>query len=149
MNDPLERPVKCSVAAVVRSATRPGSFLAVQRPEDDDLLPGVWGLPAVTLRSEELPEAAVARLGREKLGASLAATRFVGIRAADRAHYLLILMDLEAEVLAGEPNVQAACTTGTAYVAQRWTTDLSLLADAARRGSVCSRILLEAEGIPF
>ena len=27
--------------------------LAIRRPDDDDELPGVWGLPAGTYRSEE------------------------------------------------------------------------------------------------
>jgi 8-oxo-dGTP diphosphatase len=149
MSEALERPVKCSVAAVVRSGTHPRCFLAVQRPPDDELLAGVWGLPAITLRQGELPEAGLRRLGWEKLGTALAATRFVGVRAADRGSYLLILMDLEAQVVEGNPDVRAARTTGTAYVDQRWTDDVTLLVPAARRGSVCSRILLEAEGVPF
>lgn len=147
--DALGRPVKCSVAAVVRRVGAPGEFLAVRRPPDDDHLPNVWGLPAVSLRDGELPEAALRRLGEEKLGARLEPTRFIGIKAADRGDYLLILMDLEAKVVTGEPSVQAARTLGTAYVEQRWTSDARLLRDAAARGSVCSRILLEAEGIPY
>lgn len=146
----LDGRVKCSVAAVVRrDAGAAGEFLAVRRPPDDDLLPNVWGLPAVSLRDGELPEAALRRLGEEKLGARLEPTRFLGIRAADRGDHLLILMDLEARVVDGEPDVTAARTTGTAYVEQRWTAEASLLRDAARRGSVCSRILLESEGIPY
>ncbi|HEX6070343.1 MAG TPA: NUDIX domain-containing protein, partial [Longimicrobiaceae bacterium] len=65
--DALGRPVKCSVAAVVRREGAPGEFLAVRRPPDDDHLPNVWGLPAVSLRDGELPEAALRRLGEEKL----------------------------------------------------------------------------------
>lgn len=146
MIDLLDRPVKCSVAAVVRRAAD-AAFLAVRRPPDDDRLPDVWGLPAVSLRPDELPEAALIRLGTEKLGVRLRATRFVGIRAADRGDYLLILMDLEADVVEGEPDVRRADSAATVYVDQCWTTDATLLAEAARRGSVCSRILLEAEGI--
>ena len=149
MTDPLDRPVKCSVAAVVRRGEGLAEFLAVRRPADDDRLPGVWGLPAVTLRPGELPEAALRRLGEEKLGVSLRPLRFVGVRAADRGDHLLILMDLEAEVQRGEPDVGAARTSGTAYVEQRWTADATILVDAARRGAVCSRILLEAEQIPY
>lgn len=144
--DPLALPVRCSVAAVVRRGEGGEAFLAVRRPPDDDRLPDVWGLPAVSLQPGELPEEALRRLGREKLDAELEAVRFVGIRAADRGDYLLILMDIEARVTGGEPNVLRANTRRTAYVEQRWTDDLSLLVDAARRGSVCSRILLEASG---
>ena len=139
----LEGPVKCSVAAVVRSSAHPGAFLAVRRPPDDDRLPDVWGLPAVTLAEGELPEAAVRRLGREKLGTDLEPRSFVGIRAADRGEYLLILMDIEAEVTGAEPDVHAARTAATAYVDQRWSESVEILREAAERGSVCARILLE------
>src|SRR5690606_9353858 len=134
MTNALERPVKCSVAAVVRSATRPGRFLAVRRPPDDDLLPDVWGLPAVSLGPGELPEQALTRLGRQARGGTLSATRFVGIRAADRSAYLLMRVDIEAEVVEGEPDVNAAAPSGTAYVEQRWTEDPRLLVEAARSG---------------
>ena len=146
--DPLELPVRCAVAAVVRREDGSSSFLAVRRPPDDDRLPDVWGLPAVSLLPGELPEAGLRRLGEEKLNATLQPERFIGIRAADRGDYLLILMDIEARVAAGEPDVKRASTLRTAYVEQQWTSDLSLLAEAARRGSVCSRILLESAGIP-
>ena len=146
-SDPLELPVRCAVAAVVRRDDDPAAFLAVRRPPDDDRLPNVWGLPAVSLFPGELPEEGLQRLGREKLDATLAPRRFIGIRAADRGDYLLILMDIEARVVDGEPDVMRASTQRTAYVEQQWTADLSLLADAARRGSVCSRIFLESAGV--
>mgnify|MGYP006199683239 CR=1 FL=1 len=57
--------------------------------------------------------------------------------------------DLEAELDAGEPDVRAARTENTSYVEQRWTHSPELLREAAVRGSVCSRILLEAEGVPY
>jgi ADP-ribose pyrophosphatase YjhB (NUDIX family) len=138
----VERPVRCSVAAVVRRPDQ--SFLAVRRPLDDDHLPGVWGLPAVTLKAGELPEAALRRLGREKLGAEISPVRFVGILSADRGSYELILMDIEAEIASGEPDVHAATTTATRYVDQRWTADVELLREAARKGSLCSRILIDS-----
>lgn len=147
--DPLEKPVRFSLAVVLRGRGGTGAFLAVRRPPDDEHLPGVWGLPAITLRNGELPEEAARRLGREKLGAGIEARRFVGVRAADRGEYLLILMDVEAEVVDGEPNVDAARTSSTVYVEQRWTTDPRLLREAAARGSVCSRILLDSAGVEY
>ena len=47
-------------------------MLAVRRPEDDEDLPGHWGLPAASLREEESWEEAVLRTGPEKLGLELA-----------------------------------------------------------------------------
>ena len=143
------KPVKCSVAALVRSPMHPGEFLAVLRPPDDDRLPNVWGLPAVSLEPDELPEEALRRLGLEKLGVPLEPVRFIGIDAADRGDYLLVLMDIEADVVEGAPDVTAARTGGTAYVDQVWASDARILCEAAARGSVCSRILLNAEGIPY
>lgn len=143
------KPVKCSVAVVLRHPEDPRRFLAVRRPPDDDRLPDVWGLPAVTLRPGELPEAGVRRAGREKLGVELEPTSFVGIGAADRGDHQLILMDVEARLVSGEPSVSTASTTATRYVDQRWTGDLALLAEAARKGSLCSRLLLEAEGVGY
>jgi len=136
------KPVRCSVAAVVR---RPdGRFLAVRRPPDDDRLPDVWGLPAVTLVPGELPEEALRRLGKEKLGVPLTPIRLIGIMSADRGDHELILMDIEAHLVSGEPDVHAAETRATRYVEQRWSDDISLLEAAAAKGSLCSQILLAA-----
>jgi hypothetical protein len=88
-------------------------------------------------------------VGREKLGAGIEPVRFLGIRSADRGDYELILMDIEARLSDGEPDVRRATSAATRYVDQRWTDDLSLLREAATRGSLCSRILLEAEGVGY
>jgi ADP-ribose pyrophosphatase YjhB (NUDIX family) len=143
------KPVRCAVAAVVRNPVDEREFLAVRRPPDDDRLPNVWGLPAVSLAPGELPEAALRRIGREKLGAEIEPTRFVGIKSMDRGDYELILMDVEARLLSGDPDVHRAKTGATRYVDQRWTGDLLLLRDAARRGSLCSQLLLEASGVEY
>jgi len=140
------QPVKCSVAAVVRNPGNPREFLAVRRPPDDDRLPDVWGLPAVSLLPGELPEEGLRRVGREKLGTRIERARFVGIKTADRGEYRRILMDIEARLVGPPPSVERATTSATRYVEQRWTEELSLLRDAARRGSLCSQLLLEAEG---
>jgi hypothetical protein len=139
----MTKPTRCTVAAVIRRTTDDPVFLAVRRPDDDESLPGAWGLPAVTLAPGELPEAALRRLGREKLGALLEPTRFIGIAAADRGVYELILMDIEAVFAGPEPNCRAANTDATRYVAQQWTSDLELLRPAASSGSLCCQILLE------
>ena len=142
------KPIKCAVAAVV-TGPEDGQFLTVKRPDSDESLPGVWGLPAISLSPGELPEAGLLRLGREKLGVELQAVSMVGIRHADRGNYQLILMDIEARVVGGEPSVRRATSSATRYVDQRWISDPSLLREAARGGSVCSRILLEARGVSY
>ena len=62
--------------AVAYVIYRPGdmtrnSFLIVKRPDDDPDLPGVWGLPAVSVRDDESFELAIRRAGRQKLGVIL------------------------------------------------------------------------------
>ena len=134
-------PVKCSVAAVIR---RGNEILAVRRPFDDAELPGIWGLPAVTLSAGELPEDGLRRIGVEKLGVSLAPRRLLGVDSQDRPGYRLILLDIEAGIEAGDPDPTAVQTQNTRYVDARWTADLALFQEGADRGSLCCRILLEA-----
>src|SRR5690606_2237065 len=44
---------KRSVAVLIRHPDDATQVLLVQRPDDDEDLPGVWGLPAATLRDGE------------------------------------------------------------------------------------------------
>lgn len=136
------KPVKYSVAAVVRRRGDP-RFLAVLRPDDpSDPLAGLWGLPALTLAPEELPEEGVRRLGREKLGAVIEPVGLLGIDHDEREEYRIILMDFEALLLEGDVSLQPADTATTQYVALEWTDDPELLRPAAKLGSLCCRILL-------
>ncbi|MBI5446954.1 MAG: NUDIX domain-containing protein [Deltaproteobacteria bacterium] len=141
------RRVRAAVAAVLRNPENEREVLIVRRPADDDRLPNVWGLPAVTLAPGELPEAGLRRLGRDKLATEIEPVRLVGIRSEDLGAYELILLDVEARLVGEEPSVAAAPGPGTRYVGQEWTEDLSRLAEAARRGSLCARILLEESGL--
>lgn len=139
--------VKFSVALVLRDDK--GQILAVKRPSDDDLLPNLWGLPAVTVKGSELPEAAAKRVGQEKLCCGIEVTGFVGIKHADRGDYDFILMDLEAKVTDGEPKVINSTSKSTRYADQKWVEDLSIFNEAARKGSLCSQILLESMDIKY
>jgi hypothetical protein len=146
------KPVKRSVAVVVRRAGRPaeggsppgGEFLIVRRPDDPgDPLAGVWGLPAVTLLDGEDERAAVVRAGRVKLGVGLAAGPRIGEKAADRGGYVLRLADYEATILGGVPVVPQPDDSMTQYTACRYTADPGTLAEAAARGSLCAQLFLE------
>src|SRR5579862_8506218 len=97
------KPVKRSVAVVVRGAVA-GEFLIVRRPDDPaDPLAGVWGLPAITLLDGEDEVAAARRAGRVKLGVDLAVGARIGERSADRGGHVLCLADYEAVIVAGVP----------------------------------------------
>ena len=117
----------------------PDGVLLVRRPDDDDSLPGVWGLPAASLAEGESEEDAVRRAGREKLGVEVLPLERVG---ADGG-----MTDWEARVESGRPAVPQP-GPNTQYVELRWG-DPRDLAPAARQGSLCARVLLRARGLDW
>jgi 8-oxo-dGTP diphosphatase len=137
--------VKESVAVVIHNSA--GEFLVTRRPVDPaDELAGAWGLPAVTRHRGEGERAAAERIGPLKLGVTLSVGARIGARTADRAAYVLRLADYEASIIAGTPAVPQADDSVTQYVACEFTSDPAVLVIAARRGSVCAQIFLEAMG---
>jgi 8-oxo-dGTP pyrophosphatase MutT (NUDIX family) len=115
----------------------PDGVLLVRRPDDDESLPGVWGLPAATCADGESEEDAVRRAGREKLGVEVEPLRPIGSDA--------FMTGWEARISRGEPSVPQP-GPNTQYAALRWG-DPSELAPAAAQGSLCSRVLLRARGL--
>ena len=139
------KPVKRSVAVVVREPCAPGEFLIVRRPDDPgDPLAGVWGLPAITLLDGEDEAGAAVRAGRVKLGVELALGGRIGERSADRGDHVLRLADYEATIVAGVPAVPQPDRSMTQYTACRFTGDAASLREAAARGSLCAQVFLEA-----
>jgi ADP-ribose pyrophosphatase YjhB (NUDIX family) len=136
------KPLKHSVSLVIE---RPGGLLLVRRPERDESLPGEWGLPAATLRQGEREEDAVRRAGRDKLGVEVRPLRATGQASGERPEYRLLMRDWEVEVVAGEPVVPQS-GEGTQYESLRWG-EVDELLPAARRGSLCARVLLRERGI--
>ena len=137
--------LKFSIAVALVNPKNRKEILVVKRPIDDDKLPNVWGLPAISLMKNELPEAAVRRLGREKLDVEIEPMETIGIKYADKGEYQLILLEIKCKLLFGKPDVWRAETKATKYVDQRWTEDYSILKEAADMGSLCSQIFFEAE----
>lgn len=117
-------------------------LLAVRRPEDDEDLPGAWGLPAASLRGDESWAEAAARIGPEKLGVVLDVGDVLREGEADRVGYRLRMRLYGASVAAGEPEVPQDATGVTQYVEWAWARP-DRLRGSARRGSLCSRLCLE------
>ena len=117
----------------------PEGLLLVRRPDDDEDLPGVWGLPAATLAQGESEEDAVRRAGRDKLGVEVRPLRAVGVDG--------FMTDWQAELVSGKPAVPQP-GPHTQYAELRWG-EPSQLVPAARRGSLCSRVLLRARGMDW
>ena len=135
------KPLKRSVSLVIEG---PAGVLLVRRPDDDDSLPGLWGLPAASLREGESEREALLRVGLEKLGVEVEPLRPIGEAEAERADHRLAMRDWAARIVAGEPAVPHA-GEGTQYVEWRWG-DPAELTPAAQAGSVCARVLLRALG---
>jgi 8-oxo-dGTP diphosphatase len=128
--------VKRSVSLVIEG---PAGVLLVRRPDDDESLPGVWGLPAASLREGESERDALLRAGRDKLGVEIEPLEPVGEEGRMR--------DWRARIVEGEPSVPQG-KDGTQYVELRWG-EPAELAPAARAGSLCARALLRAVGCPW
>lgn len=125
----MSLPVKHSVAVLVGNGDR---ILAVRRPDDDDDLPGIWGLPAGSFRDGETLEELIHRIGRDKLGVALTPKRKLAEGAQDRQRYRLAMELWEAE-LEGNPGGQQ----------WEWTT-LETLREGSERGSLCCKLALSS-----
>src|ERR1051325_8271136 len=92
--------VKRSVAVLIRNGDL---LLAIRRADDDDELPGIWGLPAGSYRNSESLADLITRIGRDKLGvAELRPIRKLREGKQQRAQYILEMELWEAE-MSGTP----------------------------------------------
>jgi 8-oxo-dGTP diphosphatase len=123
-------PVKHSVAVLIR---RGDEILAIRRPQDDDELPGIWGIPAGTLRGKETTEDLIERIGRDKLGAKLTPIRKLATGTQDRLKYRLE-MDLWEVSMEGLPT----------HPEWKWA-GLDLLRPGMNAGSLCCELAIKSE----
>src|SRR5215471_8212577 len=124
----MSLPVKRSIAVLIRNGDR---FLSTQRANDDDELPGVWGLPAGSYRGSETVEDLVRRIGREKLGVELIPVRKIAMDRQPRERYLLEMELWEVE-MSGTPR----------HPAWQWATS-EILEPGKSQGSLCCRLALQ------
>jgi ADP-ribose pyrophosphatase YjhB (NUDIX family) len=127
----VSKPLKRSVAVVVR---RDEDVLCVRRADNDDELPGIWGLPAGTCRAGESVAEVISRIGRDKLGAGLTPERLLCQGAQERPRYILEMELWEAR-LTGTPD----------HPEWKWALP-NVLREGASRGSLCCRLALGEEG---
>jgi len=126
----VSKPVKRSVAIIVRKGDL---ILSVRRPDNDDELPGVWGLPAGSFRSSESLEDLIARIGRQKLGVALTPIRRLADGSQDRPAYRL-QMELWEVSMEGAPN----------HPEFAWS-PLEVLKAGMDQGSLCCELALGLE----
>jgi ADP-ribose pyrophosphatase YjhB (NUDIX family) len=124
-------PLKHSVAVVVLHGNR---LLAIRRPDNDDELPGIWGLPAGTCRGHESVEDVIHRIGEEKLGVRLEPVRHLAFGAQPRQAYRL------------EMELWEASMTGTpTYPDWQWA-PIELLEPGSAQGSLCCELAIKSRG---
>ena len=146
----LEKPVEHAAFAAVRNPDD-ASVLLVERPESDDELGGMWGLPARPIGTTEGVAEAVRRVGTDKLGVELDVGDFLGRGVIDREAYLLHGELYEATLASGTPTVPQSDTDapGTQYVEWRWVSDDEVadeIREIARHGSLCTNLYLDHLG---
>ena len=125
-------PVKRSIAVAIFHGD---NVLSVRRPDDDDELPGSWGLPAGTLRAGETTEDLIKRIGREKLGMELKPVRQINCGKQMRAQYLL------------EMELWEAAMEGSKYPSHRqwrWAS-IESLRGSAEAGSLCCELAVKSK----
>ena len=136
--------VKKAVAFVIYNEDR-SKFLVVQRPDDDEDLPNMWGLPAGSQKGGETWEDVVLRSGREKLGVELEVVELIGEDKLDRKEYILHMREYEAKIIKGVPEAPQNVEGVTQYKDCRWGTHEDII-EIAKRGSLCTRIYLSSIG---
>ena len=142
----MSRPIKESVAIVIRKPGDNESVLAVLRPADDEDLPNVWGLPAATLRPGESWDEAIKRVGLEKLGVQLKVGEELQRGTTERRNYRLQMRLYEAFIEKGTPFVPQPDLAYTQYAKWKWGTAADLQ-PAAQRGSLCCKLYLREAGV--
>lgn len=127
----MQSPIKHSVAVLI---FRGDQILLVRRPDDDDELPGIWGLPAGTCRGTERTEDVIRRIGRDKLGVTLSAARQLSSGTQERPAYRLE-MELWEATMEGIPTLSEWQWSG-----------FDLLKPGAAKGSLCCTLAIKSKG---
>jgi 8-oxo-dGTP diphosphatase len=125
---PRMKPVKRSIAVLIRNGDR---ILSTRRPDHDDELPGVWGLPAGTFRQSETSHDLIARIGVDKLGVTLTPIRKISEGTQERDAYRLE-MELWEAAMQGTPS----------HSAFQWA-PFEILEPGVGQGSLCCELALQ------
>ncbi len=140
-------PRSLAVSVAIWEPGERGRLFLVRRPESpDEEFPGLWGLPAATLRPGETPQEAIARLGRHKLGIALRPGELLARGEQLRSDTVLTMLLYAAIAEEWPPRLPAEGEEGvTRYTEWRWG-EPRLLLPTALMGSLCCRLLLDTLG---
>lgn len=144
-------PEKKSISAAIFSSDRQKVLAILRAPDQDDGLAGLWGLPAVTLKSFETNKEAIARIGWQKLGVKVTPIQPLGSKVGHRSEGLLLTMHLWECTITEEPDFSRRDMTDTKvsqYTNWKWTEPHALI-PTAQKGSLCTQLLLESQIIIY
>ncbi len=134
-----------AIAVVIPSPCDHSLLLAARRPDDDEDLPGVWGLPATTVRPHETDADAASRLGETKLGSPVMLGPLIAEGSQPRPGNELSMRLYSASMTATAPILPiVAGQQGVTYYADWQWAPKSALEDGAERGSLCCALALNA-----
>lgn len=135
-----------AIAVVIANPLVTSLVLTVLRPDDDEDLPGVWGLPATSIRHDESDVTAANRLGSRKLGAMLTLGTLLAEGTQERPSHHLAMRLYEASLSAASPVLPASENhdDGTTYYTEwKWASRDSLR-EGAQMGSLCCQLALQS-----
>ena len=137
--------VKYAVFYIIKNPKNSSEILIVKRPEDDNDLPNMWGIPAGSVKENETYEEAIVRAGRNKLGVELKVGKFIDRGNLDRGGYILHGEEYEAEIVSGDIKVPQENGEGTQYQDWKYGTHDDLI-EAASKHSLCCNLYLKSIG---
>ena len=135
-----------AIAVAIANPQDASLVLIVRRPEDDDDLPGIWGLPATSIKLDESDGDAAHRLGTRKLGAELTLDTVLAEGNQDRTTYQLAMRLYRASLGTPEPQLpepENHIDDSTYYTEWKWAPRDSLR-EGARMGSLCCQLALQS-----
>jgi ADP-ribose pyrophosphatase YjhB (NUDIX family) len=134
-----------AIAVVIANPLDASLVLTVLRPDDDEDLPGVWGLPATSIKHDESDSTAANRLGTRKLGTTLTLGTLLAEGTQERSTHHLAMRLYAASLGATSPLLPASDNhdDGTTYYTEwKWAARDSLR-EGARMGSLCCQLALQ------
>ena len=136
-----------AIAVVISAPHDANLVLSVQRPDDDEDLPHVWGLPATTVRTGESDPDAALRMGETKLGGGLTLRNLLADGTQNRPEHKLYMRLYSGTMTNPDPSLPSkGDREGVTYYADwRWA-PMASLAEGAERGSLCCALALRSHG---
>lgn len=144
---PAVTPDQHAVAAVFTNPANPEQIFLVKRPDDPtDIFCNCWGFPAATLEAGETVALAIARIGSDKLGLTLAPEEKIISGQADRVTHKLD-MELWRVKAQGQLKLKRIGRPDiTYYVGWKWGT-VADLEQGAVLGSLCCSLYRQWAGV--